>query len=85
MSLSKDTVEHLDIAVINLERRPDRIEYLYKQSPLIFRKFAAIDGENLSKHYFEFSELLDTIRNQTRVFGEVGCSLSHYSLWNKMR
>lgn len=83
MSLSKDTVEHLDIAVINLDRRPDRIEYLYKQSPLIFRKFAAIDGEYLSKHYFEFSELLDTIRNQTRVFGEVGCSLSHYSLWKQ--
>lgn len=83
MSLSKDTVEHLDIAVINLDRRPDRIEYLYKQSPLIFRKFAAIDGENLSNHYFEFPELLDTIRNQTRVFGEVGCSLSHYSLWKQ--
>ena len=47
MSLSKETVEHLDIAVINLDRRPDRIHCLYKQSPLIFRKFAAIDGENL--------------------------------------
>jgi GR25 family glycosyltransferase involved in LPS biosynthesis len=83
MSLFKETVEHLDIAVINLNRRPDRIHCLYKQSPLIFRKFAAIDGENLSNHYFEFPELLDTIRNQTRVFGEVGCSLSHYSLWKQ--
>jgi GR25 family glycosyltransferase involved in LPS biosynthesis len=79
----KETVEHLDIAVINLDRRPDRIDYLYKHSPLIFRKFAAIDGEHLSKHYFEFPELLDTIRNQPRVFGEVGCSLSHYSLWKQ--
>jgi GR25 family glycosyltransferase involved in LPS biosynthesis len=79
----KETVEHLDIAVINLDRRPDRIDYLYKHSPLIFRKFAAIDGEHLSKHYFEFPELLETIRNQPRVFGEVGCSLSHYSLWKQ--
>lgn len=83
MSMFKETVEHLDIAVINLDRRPDRIDYLYKHSPLIFRKFAAIDGEHLSKHYFEFPELLETIRNQPRVFGEVGCSLSHYSLWKQ--
>ena len=83
MSIFKETVEHLDIAVINLDRRPDRIDYLYKHSPLIFRKFAAIDGEHLSKHYFEFPDLLDTIRNQPRVFGEVGCSLSHYSLWKQ--
>lgn len=83
MSMFKETVEHLDIAVINLDRRPDRIDYLYKHSSLIFRKFAAIDGEHLSKHYFEFPELLDTIRNQPRVFGEVGCSLSHYSLWKQ--
>ena len=83
MSIFKETVEHLDIAVINLDRRPDRIDCLYKHSPLFFRKFAAIDGEHLSKHYFEFPDLLDTIRNQPRVFGEVGCSLSHYSLWKQ--
>ena len=70
-----------DIAVINLDRRPDRMEYLYKNSPLSFRRFPAIDGKNLSKHYFEFSDLLDTIRDHPRVVGEVGCSLSHYSLW----
>jgi GR25 family glycosyltransferase involved in LPS biosynthesis len=40
-----------------------------------------VDGQNLSNYYFEFSELLDTIRGQQRVLGEVGCSLSHYSLW----
>lgn len=74
-------MEKLDIAVINLDRRPDRMVYIYKHIPFAFRRFAAIDGQNLSEHYFEFSDLLDTIRNQQRVLGEVGCSLSHYSLW----
>jgi len=71
----------VDIAVINLDRRPDRIAYLHKHSPVTFRRFSAIDGQNLSEHYFGFSDLLDTIRGQQRILGEVGCSLSHYSLW----
>jgi GR25 family glycosyltransferase involved in LPS biosynthesis len=117
-------LEKLDIAVINLDRRPDRMSYLYKNIPFLFRpmsfdisgfnmsfgsmlpngngngngngnefmhegitdrgyyrRFPAIDGLNLSQHYSEFPDLLDTIRNKSRVLGEVGCSLSHYSLW----
>jgi len=110
-------LEKLDIAVINLDRRPDRMSYLYKNIPFLFRpmsfdisgfnmplgsvlpnktgiddiqritdrgyyrRFPAIDGLNLSQHYFEFPDLLDTIRDKSRVLGEVGCSLSHYSLW----
>jgi GR25 family glycosyltransferase involved in LPS biosynthesis len=94
----------LDIAVINLDRRPDRMACIYKNIPFLFqpitpsvaglrvqtvdcddrgyyRRFSAIDGNNLSKHYSEFADLLDTIRDTPRVLGEVGCSLSHYSLW----
>ena len=94
----------LDIAVINLDRRPDRMACIYKNIPFLFqpitpsvaglrvqtvdcddrgyyRRFPAIDGNNLSKHYSEFADLLDTIRDTPRVLGEVGCSLSHYSLW----
>jgi len=73
----------VDVAVINLDRRPDRMEYLYKHSPVAFRRFSAIDGQNLSSIYYKFPELLDTIRGQHRVLGEVGCSLSHYSLWKE--
>jgi GR25 family glycosyltransferase involved in LPS biosynthesis len=76
-------IDDFDIAVINLDRRPDRMSHLYNHAPIMFRRFPAIDGTNLSKHYFQFSELLDTIRNQNRVLGEVGCSLSHYSLWKE--
>jgi GR25 family glycosyltransferase involved in LPS biosynthesis len=115
-------LEKLDIAVINLDRRPDRMAYIYKHIPFLFRpmsfdisgfnmpgfpgcngdgvaggaglaggaggdnrgyyrRFPAIDGLNLSQHYTEFPDLLNTIRNKPRVLGEVGCSLSHYSLW----
>jgi len=74
-------VHDFDIAVINLDRRTDRLSHLLKTAPLMFRHWPAIDGQNLSKHYFQFPDLLDTIRNQQRVLGEVGCSLSHYSLW----
>jgi GR25 family glycosyltransferase involved in LPS biosynthesis len=99
-------LDKLDIAVINLDRRPDRMAYIYKNIPFLFRpstpkipgvriqyagtgdtnrgyyrRFPAIDGMNLSHYYSEFSELLETIRNKPRVLGEVGCSLSHYSLW----
>ena len=105
-------LEKLDIAVINLDRRPDRMSYIYKHIPFLFRpmsfdisgfnmpgfpgcngggvggdnrgyyrRFPAIDGLNLSQHYTEFSDLLNTIRDKPRVLGEVGCSLSHYSLW----
>ena len=109
-------LEKLDIAVINLDRRPDRMAYIYKHIPFLFRpisfdisgfnmpfapflsdggshstnaesdrgyyrRFPAIDGLNLSQYYSEFPDLLDTIRDKPRVLGEVGCSLSHYSLW----
>jgi GR25 family glycosyltransferase involved in LPS biosynthesis len=109
-------LEKLDIAVINLDRRPDRMSYIYKHIPFLFRpmsfdisgfnmpflpsmpngihsmnggetdrgyyrRFPAIDGLNLSQYYYEFPDLLDTIRDKPRVLGEVGCSLSHYSLW----
>jgi len=74
-------MDNLDIAVINLDRRPDRMDCLYKHIPITIRRLSAVDGQNLSNYYFEFSDLLDTIRNQPRILGEVGCSLSHYSLW----
>jgi GR25 family glycosyltransferase involved in LPS biosynthesis len=104
--------DKLDIAVINLDRRPDRMAYIHQNIPFLYnpmptptprpdhhhqasvlmntgifatnggyRRFPAVDGQNLSKYYFEFDWLLDTIRDSSRILGEVGCSLSHYSLW----
>ena len=74
-------VDNLDIVVINLDRRSDRLAYLHSHIPIPFRRMAGVDGQNLSNYYFEFPDLLDTVRGQNRILGEVGCSLSHYSLW----
>lgn len=86
----------VDIAVINLDRRVDRMECIQRCSPFnvisdytdknlySIRRFSAVDGNNLSTYYKtnpEYRALLDTIRGQSRVLGEVGCTLSHYSLW----
>jgi GR25 family glycosyltransferase involved in LPS biosynthesis len=101
--------DKLDIAVINLDRRPDRMAYIHKSIPFlynpmmgrdiigrnpfmnmdkdiiatrgVYRRFSAIDGQDIARYYPEFDWLLDTVRDTSRVLGEVGCSLSHYSLW----
>ena len=103
--------DKLDIAVINLDRRPDRMAYIHKSIPFLYnpmmrhhfpassmpssmrmnigifasrggyRRFSAIDGQHIARYYPEFDWLLDTVRDTPRVLGEVGCSLSHYSLW----
>lgn len=46
---SKDElrIEDFDIAVINLDRRTDRMSHLYNTSPIMFRRFPAIDGQHL--------------------------------------
>ena len=100
--MTERLIDTIDTAIINLDRRPDRMECIYRNIPIIlsncnnsssdngvhplqYRRFPAIDGTNLSNYYksnLEFRELLDTIRGQQRVLGEVGCSLSHYSLWH---
>ena len=59
---------------INLERRKDRLESLLKRFPLnkqSLKIFPAIDGASIEvPTYFE-----------KLSYGEVGCFLSHKSLW----
>lgn len=76
----------VDVQLINLDRRPDRIEYMNEHMPksLVYNHFSAIDGSVLGKYYREREEtrsLLDIIRGRDRVPGEIGCCLSHYLVW----
>ena len=69
--------------LINLDRRGDRLNYVNTIFKYQFERFSAIDGTNLSK-YNNFNELLKYIDNKPVIFGEIGCKLSHLSVWNKI-
>lgn len=70
------------VYVVNLKRRPDRLETFKKLSGLEdedFHLFEAIDGKSLS-----WNPELERIFKNNRygsANGVVGCAMSHYSLW----
>jgi GR25 family glycosyltransferase involved in LPS biosynthesis len=74
-----------NIEIINLERRPDRLEALYKSAPILVnfsRTFKGVDGLKL--------EMMPEIKNLFRNndFGwkksVMGCAMSHLGVWNKL-
>ena len=82
-----NSVYTVDTRVINLDRRADRMEYIDKQLTLPYKRFSAVDGTNLSKYYEarpDYRRFLDIVKGRHRVLGEVGCSLSHYSIWKEV-
>jgi GR25 family glycosyltransferase involved in LPS biosynthesis len=77
---------NLDVYCINLDKRTDRLEYLYETVPFQFTRFSAVDGNQLIKYTKndDTKKLLECKNNQLCVLGEVGCRLSHYLLWKKI-
>ena len=79
---------YMDTAIycINLDRRKDRLDYINENMKLPYNRFSAIDGNNLDKYSLDtdIGHLLQSIDNTHQVFGEIGCKLSHYSLWKKV-
>ena len=70
------------IYVINLDRRPDRLQSFKERSGLVdadFHRFSAVDGKRLKWT----PEINDLFRNNN--FGwqaaRIGCALSHYTLY----
>ena len=82
--------EQLGMKVINLERRPDRLESfrsrLAKTASARFgariERFAAIDGRDLSLT----PEIRDTFRGNDFGYRRsfIGCALSHLALWREL-
>ena len=65
--------------VVNLERRPDRLDKFRSNAPFVFEPYKAIDGQNLHPtiqlcQLFNFNDY-----NYRR--GMIGCALSHIDLW----
>ena len=49
-----------------------------------FERYSAVDGNNLSS-YSRFLFLLKQIDNKSIIRGEIGCKLSHYDIWQKIK
>ncbi len=77
-------LKDLNIVYINLDRRPERkknIESELKRLGLKGTRISAVDGQSLTaeeKDYWMDRKNFNTLtRNEDRVFGRVGCYLSH--------
>jgi GR25 family glycosyltransferase involved in LPS biosynthesis len=79
--VSPKSITDYDIYVINLDRSVDRLASIYNQLPFNFRRFTAIEGNDLNIKDM-YAEGKITNKNLTR--GMVGCYMSHVSLWENI-
>lgn len=75
--------------LINLDRRPDRLDFIKKQLDdlgIIFERISAIDGNNCSDEQLQFFNRTKFSLECKRqlVPGEIGCALSHRLVWQQM-
>ena len=70
--------------LINLDKRQDRFDYCMDKMQIKFERYSAVDGNNLSS-YSRFLFLLKQIDNKSIIRGEIGCKLSHYDIWQKIK
>lgn len=82
-----------EIYMINLERRTERREKMEKsfmELGLDYTYVAAIDGKTLTdevliqKGIKLMPEYVDPYHKRPMTAGEIGCFLSHYSIWQKI-
>ena len=67
---------------INLDRRTDRLDHIYKTLPFYAEKFSAVDAKELELNK-EIKQLFpDTYNKLTKA--EIACALSHYRLWKQL-
>ena len=82
-----------EIFMVNLERRPDRYErmkYNFDQLGIDYKWVPAMDGRTITEDFLaeagikmlpEFSE---PYHGRALTYGEIGCFLSHYRLWQQI-
>ena len=68
---------------INLDRRTDRLDHIYKNTPFFTERFPAIDSKSLELTY-EIRNLFPNGFYLQRKKSEIACCLSHYTLWKQL-
>ena len=86
----KDTLGFDNIYLINLGRRPDRKQKMNWAFDLLGLKveyFEAFDGSKMNSTYLnnlgvkQLDTYKDPFGKRDMTFGEIGCFLSHYYIW----
>uniref|UniRef100_A0AC34GYM6 Uncharacterized protein n=1 Tax=Panagrolaimus sp. ES5 TaxID=591445 RepID=A0AC34GYM6_9BILA len=79
------------IYVINLKRRPERLQkmdLIMKLLGIKYQVFEAVDGKALTNEDLSIlrfmQEYEDPFAKRPMTMGEVGCFLSHYKIWEDM-
>ena len=80
---------NVKIFLINLNRRPDRLQYVQHQMErlnLDFTRISAVDGQFLSMETQSLINIEQFIIETKKkpVLGELGCALSHRKVWEKI-
>ncbi len=87
---SKDKLGVDQIYMINLKRRVDRkgkMDYCFDQLGVDYKLVEAVDGRSIDHNYLAehgikmLPVFTEPYHNRPLTFGEIGCFLSHYSVW----
>lgn len=80
--------------IVNLERRTDKKRHMEKEmdkmkktnpslNPVFFKAVDGTDPKILSQYQFNIPNWFDPNSGKAMTNGEVGCALSHYSVWKE--
>lgn len=68
---------------INLDRRKDRLDHIYKNTPFFTERFPAVDSKSLELTD-EIKKLFPNDLYLKKKKSEIACCLSHYKLWKQL-
>jgi len=68
---------------INLDRRKDRLDHIYKNTPFFTERFPAVDSKSLELTD-EIKKLFPDGLHLKKKKSEIACALSHYRLWKQL-
>ena len=90
-NLAKDTLGTDQVYLINLDRRPDRMENMkaiLDELQIKYKRVNAVDGKvDVNPEYMKrngiemMSDFSEPYHGRALTYGEIGCFMSHYNIW----